>query len=80
MQFLLQKQQQTTTTNTTHAGSHKHESAICRNSRTNSTKTTLKQPRSVSLKAHVRLPLGLYRQTNVLVYKEHNKPNEKEKH
>jgi len=79
MQFPLQKQQ-TTTTNTTHAGPNKHEYAVCRISRTNSTKTTIKQPRSDSLRAHVHLPLGLYRQTHVLVYKEHNKPNEKKKH
>ena len=60
-----------------HAGSHKHECAICRNSRANSTKTNLKQLRSDSLRAHVHLPLGLYRQTSVLVYNEHDKPNEK---
>lgn len=39
-----------------------------------------KKARSESLRAHVHLPLGFYRQTNVLVYKEHNKPNEKKKH
>ena len=66
--------------NTTHAGSHKHEDTICKNSRKNSTKANLKQLRSDSLRAHVHLPLGLYRQINVLVYKEHNKPNEKKEH
>jgi hypothetical protein len=43
-------------------------------------KTALKQPRSDSLRAYVYLPLGLYRQTNVLVYKEYNKPKEKKRH